>query len=366
MRPVFALNDEQKKDFAARLLRWFSSAMRPLPWRKTYDPYSVWVSEIMLQQTQMERGVAYFNAWMRTFPSVQAVADASEEAVLKAWEGLGYYSRARNLHAAAKIIVAEHDGVFPQDIAAIRSLPGVGEYTAAAIASIAFNIPAAAVDANVMRVFARICDIDVPLTHSGVKAFITSATLSLMPEDSPRLFTQALMELGALVCAKKPNCAACPLAGHCEAKRLGTAAKRPKKKMRTAYTALEMSTGIIIKDGLIFIQKRPPYGVWAGLWEFPGGRLEPGETPEEALVREVMEETELPAAVREKIAVVKHAYTNCRVTMHGYICDVADGASGPVLHAATEGKWIRPEETAQYAFPASHRKLLELLGWGRE
>ena len=212
MQPVFDLTGERKKDFAAGLLAWFERAMRPLPWRETYDPYSVWISEIMLQQTQMERGVAYFNAWMRLFPDIPSVADAPEEAVIKAWEGLGYYSRARNLHKAAKIIIQEHGGAFPRDVGAIRALPGIGEYTAGAIASIAYNEPVPAVDANVMRIFSRICDIDVPLTHAGVKEFVTSAVRSLMPEDSPRLFTQALMELGALVCAQKPDCPACPLA----------------------------------------------------------------------------------------------------------------------------------------------------------
>ena len=365
MRPLFDIDEMQKIDFSARLLRWFASAMRPLPWRETYAPYSVWVSEIMLQQTQMERGVAYFTAWMREFPDIRSVAEASEEAVLKAWEGLGYYARARNLHKTAKSIMAEHGGEFPQDIAAIRALPGIGEYTAGAIASIAFNRPVPAVDANVMRIFSRICDIDVPLTHPGVRDFIVTSVSSLMPEDSPRLFSQAMMELGALVCTKKPKCAQCPLVEYCEANRLGTTDKRPKKKVRLGYTSLEMATGIIMKNGLVFIQKRPPYGVWAGLWEFPGGCLEAGETPEQAIVREVQEETELPVTVREKIAVVKHSYTTCRVTMHGYFCDLRTAAPKPVLHAATEGKWILPEETAKYAFPAGHRKLLELLGWGQ-
>ena len=365
MPPVFDLDAARKEAFAARLLDWFSANMRPLPWRETYDPYSVWISEIMLQQTQMERGVAYFNRWMQTFPLVASVAEADEDAVLKAWEGLGYYSRARNLHKAAKQIMRDFGGVFPRDIGDIRSLPGVGEYTAGAIAAIAFNQPEVAVDANVMRIFARICDIDVPRTHPGVKAFIADAVRSLMPAGSSRLFAQALMELGALVCAKKPDCLSCPLIDYCEAHRLGTEAKRPKKKQKVVYSSLEMSTGIIMKDGLLFIQKRPPYGVWAGLWEFPGGCLEEGESPEEALVREVAEETELPVAIRDKMAVIQHSYTTCRVTMHAFSCDLLDMDKLPVLHAAVAGKWIRPEETAEYAFPAGHRKLLDRLGWGK-
>ncbi len=365
MQPVFDLSAEQKKAFAQTLQDWFTAHMRPLPWRETYEPYGVWVSEIMLQQTQMERGVSYYANWMRRFPTIRSVAEAGEEAVLKAWEGLGYYSRARNLHAAAKKILAEHGGEFPRDVRDIRALPGVGEYTAGAIAAIAFNEPVPAIDANVMRVFSRICDIDVPLTHPGVKAFILEAVHSLMPSGTPRLFVQALMELGALVCAKKPDCPACPLADYCEARRLGTAEKRPKKKAKIAYSSLEMSTGIVMRDGRVFIQKRPPYGVWAGLWEFPGGCLEQGETPEDALVREVAEETELPVTVREKVAVIRHSYMTCRVTMHAFFCNLEDTAKTPVLHAAVEGKWIPPEETTGYAFPAGQRKLLEQLGWGR-
>jgi len=365
MLPVFGLTPAQKKNFAAKLQDWFRVHMRPLPWRKTYDPYSVWVSEIMLQQTQMERGVAFFKAWMRAFPSIRSVAGADEEAVFKAWEGLGYYSRARNLHAAAKKIMAEHGGEFPRSVEAIRALPGVGEYTAGALASIAFNEPEPAVDANVLRIFSRICDIDVPLDHKGVRAFVTGAVKTLMPQDSPRFFTQALMELGALVCAKKPDCPKCPLSEYCEALRLGTTGKRPKKKAPKTYAFIEMATGIVIRDGLALIQKRPPYGLWAGLWEFPGGCLEAEESPEQAVMREVLEETELPVVISEKIGVFRHSYVTSRVTMHAYFCEMAQNAPEPAPHAATEFRWVAPGETASYAFPAGHRKLLEHLRWGR-
>lgn len=365
MLPVFSLTAARKKDFAAKLLAWFTANMRDLPWRQTYDAYSVWISEIMLQQTQMERGIVYFKDWMRMFPDIKAVAGADMDAVLKAWEGLGYYARARNLHKAARVIMAEHGGVFPSRVAAIRALPGIGEYTAGAIAAIAFNKPEPAVDANVMRIFSRICDIDVPLAHPGVKRFITGCAASLMPEDSPRLFTQALMELGALVCAKRPGCPSCPLEEYCEARRLGTQTKRPKRQNAISYSSLEMATAVIMHEGKVFIQKRPPYGVWAALWEFPGGVIEEGETPEEAVRREVAEETEFAVSVGKKIGEFRHAYTTCRVTMHGYFCGLEGKRRDAVLHAATESKWVTPEETAAYAFPAGHRKLLEALGWGR-
>ena len=364
MQPVFSLTATDKHRFAEALLAWFSANARDLPWRKTYDPYSVWVAEIMLQQTQMGRGVAFFTEWMRRFPTIASVAQASEENILKAWEGLGYYRRARNLHAAAAILAEQYEGRIPRDIDAVRALPGIGEYTAAAVLSIAYNEPYAAVDANVLRIFSRICDIDVPMTHPGVKGFVTRIVSSLIPQDSPRSFTQALMELGALVCTKTPQCDACPIAVYCEAKRLGTIPRRPKKEIKITYSRLEMSTAVLLHEGRVLLQKRPPYGVWAGLWETPGGCLEPSETPEQALVREVAEETELPIVIKEKIAVIPHAYTTCRVTMHAYVCEMPPGYTGtttPVLHAATEALWATPESVAGFTFPAGHRKLWELL-----
>lgn len=351
--------------FSNRLLGWFESAMRPLPWRREYSPYAVWISEVMLQQTQMERGVAYFERWMRLFPDIASVARAGEDEILKAWEGLGYYGRARNLHAAARKIMNETGGVFPADGRAIRSLPGIGEYSAGAIESVAFNRPVPAVDANVERIFSRLCDIDAPVKNADAKRFIRSKVLELMPEGSARLFNQALMELGALVCSKKPDCARCPVAAFCEAFRLGVQNERPVPGRKVTYSALDVVTGLLCRDGKIFIQKRPDYGVWAGLWEFPGGCMEAGETPEEALVREFREETELEVRIAQPIGVVRHSYTTCRVTLHGFFCTAPEKAM-PVLHAASNGKWASPDELSGYAFPAGSRKLLELIekkGW---
>lgn len=361
---LIAASPEQKDIFARQLLDWFSRHMRPLPWRKGYSPYAVWISEIMLQQTQMERGVAYFNRWMERFPDLPSVAEAPEESILKAWEGLGYYSRARNLHAAAKRVMADFGGEFPCDPALIRSLPGVGDYTAGAIASIAFQVPVPAVDANVERVFARLCDIDAPV-QSETKRFIRDTVAALMPPEESRAFTQALMELGALVCAKNPRCELCPLRDFCEARRLGVAKERPVPRKKKVYTNLEMATGILCHEGRVFIQKRPPYGVWAGLWEFPGGCLEQGETPEQAVVRELWEEIELPVRITGSLGVVRHAYTTCRVAMHGFFCEpVSPGAEQTVLHAATEGRWVTPRELGAFTFPAGHRKLIEQLRAG--
>ncbi len=356
-----------KNVFASRLIDWFLSAMRPLPWRDRYDPYRVWISEIMLQQTQMERGVRYFNNWMRLFPDIRSVAAADEEAILAAWEGLGYYSRARNLHAAAKRVMDRHGGEFPRSHEDIRALPGVGDYTAGAIASIAFNLPVPAVDANVLRIFARVLDIDAPVTEQPVKLAVAEAAQSLMPEQSPRLFNQALMELGALVCGKTPKCGECPLTDLCAAHGNGTASARPVKAAKAAHALHEVVAGVIMLNGRAFIRKRPPRGLWAGLWEFPGGAAERGETPEQAVIRHIRAETGASARVREKIGVVRHGYTTNRVTMHGYVCEMNAGSPSPSSGpSGGESRWASPGEAARLAFAAGHRKLLERLGWKRE
>ncbi len=365
-RSEFAVPPEHAA-LAEKLLAWFDLHQRALPWRTTYDPYAVWLSEIMLQQTQMERAVEYFERWMRRFPSLNSVAESSLEEVLKAWEGLGYYSRARNLHKAARMIQERHGGVPPSDYASLRALPGIGDYTAGAILSIAFNQPVPAVDANVERVFSRLFDIDAPVKSAVASDFIRQMARMLIPPGKARVFNQALMELGALVCGKKPLCASCPVSARCQARRLGIVAERPVPGKKVTYAALEIISGVLVHQGRLFLQKRQDSGVWAGFWEFPGGRLEAGETPEQGVVREFMEETEFAVKVQTSLGIVRHAYTRYRIRMHCFICAFADSVGGrdfpePVLHAASAYRWVLPDElTAEggYVLPAGHRKMLD-------
>lgn len=356
------LTAAQGEKFAHSLLAWFADAMRPLPWRKTYEPYGVWISEIMLQQTQMDRGVRYFNDWMRRFPDIESVAGADEEDVLAAWEGLGYYSRARNLHAAAKRIMREHGGVFPDSYQAIRDLPGIGDYTAGAIAAIAFNRPEPAVDANVLRIFSRLCDIGVPPGNKPILARITGLVRDLMALREPRAVCQGLMELGALVCGKNPKCDVCPLAEFCASRAAGTTGDRPVRLSSRRPDAFETVAGVIVHGSRVLVQKRPATGLWAGLWEFPGGRLPPEREPEPALAEIIREQTGLSVAVGTKIAVVRHGYTTNRVTMHGYLCEAAESVI-PAAASPMERIWVERGELRDLAFPAGHRKLLERLGW---
>jgi A/G-specific adenine glycosylase len=344
--------------FSNCLLAWFGANRRDLPWRRTYDPYHVWISEIMLQQTQMERGVEYFDRWVSLFPDVRAVADADELLVLKAWEGLGYYSRARNIRKAAGVLVAGHDGRVPDDYDRLLALPGVGPYTAAAIMSIAFDRPYPAIDANVARVFARLRDIDRPMKERGVQRELQALLAEMLAGVSPRDFNQALMELGALVCTpRNPDCSNCPVEAHCEALRADTVAERPVANGRAERIDIAMACAIVEHDGRIFIQQRQEEDIWGGLWEFPGGRLKEGETPEAAAVRELFEETELRAAGPRPFQTVIHHYTRYRVTLHSFLCTLR-GSPEPRLHAASQCRWVEPEDLEQYPFPAGHRQLV--------
>jgi A/G-specific adenine glycosylase len=352
----------EARPFRAALLGWFAENARDLPWRRTLEPYHVWLSEIMLQQTQMERGVEYFERFVARFPSVASLDAAGEDEVLKLWEGLGYYSRARNLRRAARRIMEVHGGAFPSDVSAIRELPGVGPYTAGAIASIAFNAALPAVDANVLRVFARLLDLDLPVSEPGARRQVEAAVQGLLDPANPRAFNQALMELGALVCRpRKPECPACPLAAFCLGRARGTAESRPVLKPGPEIVRIAMACGVLCARGRVYIQKRRRNDVWPGLWEFPGGVLEPGESPEEALVREVREETGLAVAPAGKIAVVRTSYTRYRITLHGFFCQAAPGVDPEAdrqLLEADEARFVPPADLGLFAFPSGHARLL--------
>ena len=343
-----------------QLLDWFADNHRDLPWRGSYIPYHVWISEVMLQQTQMERGVAYFERWIERFPNIDKLAKADEEEVLLLWEGLGYYSRARNILKTAQLLMTEHGGRLPADHSALRKLPGIGPYTAGAIMSLAFNEPYPVVDANVERLFARLYDISSPIKEC--KELVWQKARDLLPEGEARHFNQALMELGALVCKpKNPSCGLCPVITHCRAYDKGIVDARPVLGKAQKIIPIASANGVLIREGKFFIQKRRQQGVWANLWEFPGGQIESGETPEEAVVREFMEETGMMVGELEKIHAIKHTYTHYRITLHCYFVRLQDNTVEPTLTAAQEYRWASPEELKNLAFPAPHRQLIEHL-----
>jgi A/G-specific adenine glycosylase len=345
-----------------QLLDWFEENGRDLPWRRTYLPYHIWISEIMLQQTQMERAVVYFERWIQRFPDIASVAAASEEEVLRLWEGLGYYSRARNIRKTARILVEQYNAQLPADHQKLLQLPGIGNYTAGAVMSLAFNEKHPIVDANIERLFARLFNIDGPVKENSNHKLIWQLAWELSPAHTPRNFNQALMELGALVCRpKNPGCGQCPLDDLCESFQLGIVAERPTLPPGKKIIRIEMATGVLRHKGKYFIQKRPADGVWANLWEFPGGRIEQHETPEAAVVREFYEETELKIHRLRKIDIVKHSYTRYRVRLHCYACRLQNSTATPSLHAAQEYRWAGEKALDDFAFPAPHRRLIDIM-----
>jgi A/G-specific adenine glycosylase len=347
---------------AAALLDWFSRHKRDLPWRRTYDPYHVWISEVMLQQTQMERGVEYFKRWITRFPDVGSLAEAREDEVLKLWEGLGYYSRARNLHKAAREVVLRHEGALPPSPEALRALPGIGPYTAKAIASIAFGQDVCVVDANVERVISRLYDIALPVKSRQARDDIERLIAKLLPEGQARDFNQALMEFGSLVCSpRNPACSGCCLGDCCLARKNGVQEQRPVIVKAPSPIYISMATGILIHEGRILTQKRRADDVWGNLWEFPGGVVESGETPDQAVVREYLEETGLVVNHPVPIATFKHSYTRYRVTLHAFNVTLHSSPADLSLQAAQDHRWAAWSEIMKLAFPAGHRKLVQLL-----
>lgn len=260
------------------LVEWYEQNRRELPWRETSDPYRIWISEVILQQTRVAQGLAYYLRFVERFPDAAALAAADEDEVLLYWQGLGYYSRARNLHAAAKQVVRGFAGVFPTDYAAVRGLKGVGEYTAAAICSCAANGPYAVVDGNVYRVLARLFDLDTPIdSTAGKKQFAALAQelledfLSKDPQKRSGIYNQAVMELGALVCTpKSPQCDGCPVAGNCLALKNGTVERRPVKQGKTAQRVRYFNyLELVDEGGNTWIRRRNGKDIWQGLYEFP-------------------------------------------------------------------------------------------------
>ena len=348
------------------LLAWFAANRRPLPWRAGYRPYEVWIAEIMGQQTQLDRAAEYFSRWMALFPDVATLAAAPEREVLKAWEGLGYYSRARNILKAARVLMRDHGGALPADEAALRALPGIGPYTAAAILSIGFGLPCPLVDANVERVFARLCDYEEPIRGAAGKRAARDWAARFLDPENPRDCNEALMEFGERVCTpKRPLCEACPLAAVCLARLRETVAQRPVLEKRPERIDIAMACAVIRRDGLFYIQQRLENDIWGGLWEFPGGRLEPGETPDQAAVREVREETGWRVRITGAFRTVVHHYTRYRVTLHSFRAELEPGqAREPTLTAASRYAWVGPEELRRYPYPAGHRQLVEMQGKG--
>jgi len=350
------------------LAAWYARSARPLPWRAGKpDPYRAWLAEIMLQQTRVSQGLPYYHRFLKRFPDVRRLAGASEGEVLKAWEGLGYYSRARNLHAAARHVAAEQAGVFPDTAEGWRALPGVGPYTAAALASTVNGHPACLVDGNVKRVLSRWFAREEEMDSAAGERWCWAMAERLMPpagldEPSPGDWNQALMELGALVCLpKNPACGACPVARWCAARAKGAPERYPAKKPKKKPPHVEVAAGALRRGNEVLLGRRPEGGMLAGLWEFPGGKIEPGETPKAALAREWREELGARIIVGARLGAVDHAYSHFTMTLILYACRLRQGSPLPAPLKHIELRWAGPAAWRRLALPAASRRLLEFL-----
>jgi len=345
---------------AEALLAWYAVHGRTLPWRSNPEPYSILVSEFMLQQTRIDTVLVYFQRWMERFPTIQALAQADEAEVLKTWEGLGYYRRARSLHKTAKIVLEKYQGKLPSSRQELLQLPGVGEYTAGAIASIAFGKDEIAIDGNIRRVIARLIDLELPLRSPQSESQLRSFVIQNLPHGRSGDFNQALMDLGALICTpRSPNCRQCPLANFCLAYQQNHQSIRPVIEKRPAIPHYTVTAAIIQQDGKILLAQRPEKGLLGGLWEFPGGKQKDGESLVECLEREIQEELGISIKVGESFGIYKHTYTHYRVTLHAYFCTITGGEPLPL--SASQIRWVFPHEFASFAMGKIDRQIAKKL-----
>jgi A/G-specific adenine glycosylase len=342
------------------LLRWYDAERRDLPWRRTRDPYAIWISETMLQQTRVETVIPYYERFLKRFPNVDTLAAADMDDVLGAWAGLGYYSRARNLKAAAQALVDTHRGRLPEDAEGLRRLPGIGRYTAGAVASIAFDQPEPVVDGNVARVLSRLLGIREDISRPAVLRRFWQEASELAAGPRPGDLNQALMELGARVCVSgEPHCEECPLASPCDAKRLGDAATLPIKRPKLPARRVEAAAAWVVRRGRVLAVRRPPEGLLGGLWELPGGELASHEDPAAGLQRSLRERVGLAVSRPEYVGTVQHVFTHRRLRLHVFRSDPPSGRTR--LEGFDAHRWLAPRALRELPHGAVTRKVLALL-----
>jgi len=354
------LKDKAIPLFQKQLRDWYIAHCRPLPWRDTSDPYCIWISEVMLQQTQVKTVTPYYKKFLLRFSNVRQLAGADLQDVLKIWEGLGYYARARNLHKAAKILMERHGGILPDHAESLRELPGIGEYIASAVSSIAYGKPYAVVDGNVKRVLSRLKMINMPLNRPASNRIFKDVADRLLDKKDPGRFNQAMMELGALVCTpRRPDCSGCPVEAFCQAFHSNAVDGYPKRDKKPKVPEYQIATGVICKGRKVLITQRKPEGLLGGLWEFPGGKVKKDETAEAACIREIKEETNLSVQTDEHIARIRHAYSHFKIVMDVFRCTYLDGRIR--LNGPTDFQWIKVSDIDNYPFPGANNKFIPLV-----
>ncbi|MGL4522213.1 MAG: A/G-specific adenine glycosylase [Bacilli bacterium] len=343
-------------EFQHDLIRWFEKEQRDLPWRKTGNPYHIWISEVMLQQTRVDTVIPYFNIFTKQFPTITDLANAEEEKVLKAWEGLGYYSRARNLHHAIKEVEEKYAGEVPNNPKQFSDLKGVGPYTTGAVMSIAYNRPEPAVDGNVMRVISRILSIWDDIAKPSTRKIFEEVIKRIISIDNPSFFNQGLMELGALICTpKSPSCMLCPVNQHCKAFEQGTQKELPVKAKKKQAKALQMVAGVFVdKQGRFLVNKRPSEGLLANLWEFPNVEVENREREKEALIRYCKEQYGVDVKIQSVLPSVKHVFSHLIWGINVY-----SGIVESIDYVSKEAHLLKKEDVEQLAISVSHQKILK-------
>jgi A/G-specific adenine glycosylase len=329
------------------LVKWYPRQARPLPWRLDCEPYHVWVAEIMLQQTRVETVIPYYLRWMEQFPTLKRLAESDVQDVLRVWEGLGYYSRAHNIHKAAIEILRENAGEIPNEVNLLLPLPGIGLSTAGAIASISFNKDAPILDGNVKRVLARVFDYPKPINLAKNENDLWKLAKQLLPKGKARIFNQALMELGETICLpRNPNCLICPIKKECLSYLLNNQDERPVRLRKAKIPHYEVVAAVFKERGRFLITQRPAGKMLAGLWEFPGGKVEKGESFAHSLQREIMEELAIQIQVGKEIGAYQHAYTHFSVLVHAFYCKRRAGK----LRACESQKiaWVKSIEFTNY------------------
>lgn len=355
---------EWKKAFRRKLLAWYKTHARDLPWRRTRDPYQIWVSEIMLQQTQVATVISYFERFMEAFPTVEALAAAEEEEVLRLWEGLGYYRRARSLHRAAKEVVAQFGGQMPTTAADLQKLPGIGRYTAGAIASIAYDAPEPILEANTIRLFSRLLAYRGVVTSTAGQHLLWALATALVPRSGAGRFNQALMELGAQVCTPRdPQCLSCPALGLCPTQAAGLQAEIPSAAPRPNFEQVTEGAVVVRRRRRVLLLKRGPEERWAGLWDFPRFSLESEDSQHHAeqLPDLVHKATGVQIGDTGPLTTIRHGVTRFRITLHCYEAEVTGGR---LKLPGESARWILPADLPSYPLHTSARKLSKLLHAG--
>lgn len=344
--------------FSKDLLSWFKKYAREMPWRGEKNPYKIWLSEIMLQQTQVDTVRPYYERWLKKFPTVASVARAKEDEVLKLWEGLGYYARCRNFQKACQQVVKDFNGKVPSRLEDLKTLKGIGPYTLAAVGSIAFGHVVACIDGNIKRVIARVLALDVPPSQGllQIETFLNKN----ISKKYPGTFNEALMDLGATICVpKNPKCLICPVQKHCKAFETKTVDVYPKPEKKLERPHYQIAVGVVWKGNKILVSKRKSKGLLGGLWEFPGGKIQKGETSAACAAREVKEEVGVDVEVGSSIGKIKHQFTHFSIEMEAFVCKYMKGR--PRAIECEAWKWIQLQEISNFAFPKANHKLFPKL-----